>query len=496
MITPLARLFFSNRVSQIEKFNNSATEIQKAELQMLIKKARNTVFGKEFHFIEITDYQKFAENVPVQSYEQIQGYVERMLKAEPDVLWPGLVKWFAQSSGTTDAKSKFIPVSDESYRSMHIKGGADTIAMYLHLNPKSKFFSGRSLAVAAGECSINEYGLHIGMLSGMLNERMNPVVKLVRVPAHKTCMIKDFTEKMEATIPEIITKNVVSFSGIPSWYQILFSRVMEVTGKTDLAEIWPNMELFIHGGVSFDPYREMFIKMFPSKKLNFLEVFNASEGFFAMQNDFSDPGMLLMLDYGTFYEFVDTDNENAAPIPLWEVKVGKSYAMIITNNSGLWRYNIGDVVTFTSVNPYKIVISGRTKHFLNLCGEELMVGNADAAITGAAEACGVHVLNYTATVVPPTDHEKARHQWLIEFKEPPSDPVRFQKMLDKLLCDQNSDYESKRNKNVALEIPEVVIARQNLFMDWLVKHGKTGGQQKIPRLQQKRDIMDDLLSMN
>ena len=256
------------------------------------------------------------------------------------------------------------------------------------------------------------------------------------------------------------------------------------------------MELFIHGGVSFDPYREMFVKMFPSKKLNFLEVFNASEGFFAMQNDFSDPGMLLMLDYGTFYEFVDTDNENAAPIPLWEVKVGKSYAMVISNNSGLWRYNIGDVVTFTSVNPYKIVISGRTKHFLNLCGEELMVGNADAAITGAAEACGVHVLNYTATVVPPTEHEKARHQWLIEFKEPPSDPVRFQKTLDKLLCDQNSDYESKRNKNVALEMPEVVIARQNLFTDWLVKHGKTGGQQKIPRLQQKRDIMDDLLSMN
>lgn len=496
MITPLARLFFTKRIHQIENFNTLASDIQRNELFKLIKSAKSTVFGREFRFDEIHSYTTFAERVPVQTYEQIQCYVERMLKAESNVLWQGKINWFAQSSGTTDAKSKFIPVSEESYRSMHLKGAADTIAMYLHLNENSKFFSGRSLAVGAGESVINEYGVHTGLLSGMLNERMNPLVKLCRVPKHETCMITDFTEKMEKMIPEIIHKNVVSFSGIPSWYQILFSHIIDVTGKNDLSEIWPNMELFIHGGVSFDPYREMFMKMFSSKKLNFLEVFNASEGFFAIQNDFSDPGMLLMLDYGTFYEFAEVDESSTKVIPLWEVEMGKSYAMIISNNSGLWRYNIGDVVTFTSLNPYKIIITGRTKHFLNLCGEELMVGNADAAISGASELCNVHILNYTATVVPPTHSDKARHQWLIEFEEPPSDPTKFQAVLDKILCEQNSDYESKRNNNVALTNPQIIIARSGLFLDWMKKHGKTGGQQKIPRLQQNRKLMDELLEMN
>lgn len=497
MITTIARKCFSERIKTINSFSDNADHIQKTQLVNLLKESRHTEFGKQFNFNEIKSPQQFSERVPVQTYDQIRSYVDRMIKGEKDVLWRGRIKCFAQSSGTTDSKSKFIPVSDDSFRTMHFKGGSDTVAMYLNLNPTSQFFSGKSLTLGAGHSYVNNYGSHLGLLSGLLNERMMPLAKVLRQPRHSICMIPDFTEKMERMIPEIIKKDIVSFSGIPSWFQILFARILEVTGEKNLSAIWPNMEVFIHGGVSFDPYREMFRSMIGNDKMNFFEVYNASEGFFSMQNDFNDPAMLLMLDYGTYYEFQSLDDgDNSRVIPLWEVELGKSYAMILSNNSGLWRYNIGDVVTFTSVKPYKFVISGRTKHFLNLCGEELMVGNSDAAIARASELCNVHVLNYTATVVLPTNDKRARHQWLIEFVTPPSDPDYFSRILDESLCEQNSDYESKRARNVALDAPSVHVARSGLFVDWLKKHNKDGGQQKIPRLSEKREFMDELLSMN
>jgi len=496
MLTILANHFFQSRIKQIERTYTDAPVIQEKLYEKLIQQGKNTCFGEKYGFKNLDSYSKFAKVVPLQSYEQIQNYIERTLQGEKNLLWPEKIKWFAQSSGTTGAKSKFIPISNACYHSMHLQGAIDTIAIYLHLNPASRFFSGKALAIGAGKSKKNEYGMNIGLLSGILNERMSLIAKVLRTPDHKTAMLDDFELKMKQMIPQIIRQNIVSFSGIPSWYQVLFSAVQNLTGKEDLSEIWPNMEVFIHGGVSFEPYQKIFNNMFPNANLHYLEVYNASEGFFAFQNDFSDKSLLLMTDHGTFYEFIDIEDINSNAIPLWEVKKGVKYEMIITNNSGLWRYRIGDVVTFTSINPYKILICGRTKHFLNICGEELMVTNADNAIMIACNACNIHVLNYTATAIPPTKDKNAYHQWLIEFKEKPHDIREFQRILDQALCEQNSDYESKRKHNIALDMPEIVIARKNLFNDWLKSKDSSSGQEKIPRLIQNSNLFNELLSLN
>ena len=499
MITPLARNLFAKRIAEINNYAKNAEQIQREQLNNLITQAISTEFGKDKQFNKINSAEEFAKRLPIFTYETIQPYIEKMVKGEKDILWKGRVKYFAQSSGTTDAKSKYIPVSDESFKTMHFRGGIDSVAMYLYLNPESRFFKGKSMVIGAGKSSKNEYGSHIGLLSGLLSECGNPLVGLLREPSLDICMMPDFTDKMEKMLPKIVKKNIVSISGIPSWYQIFLYRMLEYTGKKYVTDIWPNLEVFFHGGVSFEPYKELFKSMIPSEKMHYLEVFNASEGFFSIQNDFNDPSMLLMLDYGTFYEFVPLENihdEQPVAMPLWQVEKGKSYALIISNNSGLWRYNIGDVVTFTSVKPYKFIISGRTKHFLNLCGEEVMVGNADAAIAKASDLTGAKVLNYTATVVCATPEQKARHQWMIEFDQMPNDLNKFIEILDNTLIEVNSDYESKRTKSIALEIPDVIVARKNLFTDWMKKSGKTAAQQKIPRLLQKRDLMEQLIEMN
>lgn len=499
MITEVARKILSGRVQHIAQYTEKAEELQRRQLTNLLANAAHTEFGKQYYFDEIDSPEKFAERVPVCVYEQMHTYVERMAQGEKDVLWPGQIRYFAQSSGTTNAKSKFIPVSEDSFRTMHYRGGVDTVALYLSMNPDSKFFNGKGLILGAGKSTINEQGSHLGLLSGLLVEHANPLLNLIRVPNIKTAMLPDFSEKVEAMLPEIINQNIVSCSGIPSWYQVLFLRVMQATGKADISEVWPNLELFIHGGVSFGPYRELFHDIVKSPNMHYLEVYNASEGFFSIQNDFSDPSMLLMLDYGTYYEFIPAEEWSSTEpkaIPLWQVEKGKPYAMVISNNSGLWRYNTGDVVTFTNTKPYKFVISGRTKHFLNLCGEEVMVGNADKAIATACKACNATVNNYTATVVYATTETKARHQWLVEFEKQPNDINMFLQTLDKTLIEINSDYESKRTKDVALTMPELIVARKGLFLEWMKKEGKMGGQQKIPRLSQNRKFMDELLAMN
>lgn len=499
MINKIASQLFSGRIKQIDRFNDQAEEIQRKELRYLIDKAANTAFGNSYNFKKLDTAEAFAETVPVHKYEHIHPYAERMILGEKDVLWPGRVRYFAQSSGTTDTKSKFIPISEESFKTMHYQGGSDTVALYLNMFPDSKLFHGKNLTIGGGRSVKNEYGSHIGFLSGMLVEKINPLVNLIRTPGGKIARISNFDEKMEMMIPKIIKKDIVSISGIPSWYQILFSRVIEHTGVDDLSTIWPNLEVFFHGGVSFEPYKQLFKKMISSPNMHYMEVYNASEGFFSMQNDLSDPGMLLMLDYKTYYEFIpldEEDSEHPTVLPLWKVELGVSYAMIISNNSGLWRYSIGDVVTFTSKNPYKIVISGRTRHFLNYCGEELMLGNAEKGIGRVSELFSVNVLNFSATVVYATEHSKARHQWMIEFDKAPDDLLRFQETLDNTLCDLNSDYEAKRDHSIALERLEIIVARKGLFSDWMKKHQKMGGQQKIPRLSQKRDFMDELIEMN
>ena len=499
MITELARKLFARRIAEIGRYAGNAEEIQRKQLEKLLQKARTTEFGRLHGFAGIHSAEEFARHVPVCTYEQMHGYAERMARGEKNVLWPGRVVYYAQSSGTTDARSKYIPVSEDSFRTMHYRGGVDTVAIYLSLNPKSRMLDGKGLILGAGQSVVNPQGSHLGLLSGLLVEHANPLLNLIRVPRFKTAMIPDFARKMELMIPEIIRKNVVSCSGIPSWYQLLFLRILQETGRDNISEIWPNLEVFIHGGVSFGPYREMFRSLVKSPDMHYLEVYNASEGFFSIQNDFADPAMLLMLDYGTYYEFMPAEEwgkEQPEAVPLWQVELGKTYAMVISNNSGLWRYNIGDTVTFTSLSPYKFVISGRTKHFLNLCGEEVMVGNADAAIAKACAVCGATVSNYTASVLLPTRMEKARHQWLVEFEQPPVNPKRFIHVLDDTLRALNSDYDSKRTDDIALAMPELVVAHKGLFTAWMQRNGKMGGQQKVPRLSQQRALMDELLALD
>ena len=499
MLTAIARKFLSKRLGQIESFSVDFEQIQRDQLSYLLISADKTEFGKYYKFKEISTPELFSERIPIIEYDSILPQIERMLQGEEDVLWKGRVKHFAQSSGTTSAKSKFLPVSKQSLKSMHYRGVYDAMALYFHLNPQSKFLTGKSLVVGAGKTSINENGAHIGLLSGMLTEFGNPILGLFREPSYETCMIPDFSEKIEVMLPRIINKNMVSVSGIPSWYQILFYRLLEFTKKETILDIWPNLEVYFHGGVSFEPYREFFKTMLPSDSMNYLEIYNASEGFFGLQNDFSDPSLLLMLDYGIYYEFIpfeDIDREQPKTIPLWEVEKGKAYALVISNNSGLWRYNLGDVVQFTSTRPYKIQIVGRTKHYLNLCGEELMVGNADNAIAIACEKTHSKVVHYTATAIFATAEKNAHHKWMIEFDEPPQSLEEFTRIFDTALCESNSDYESKRTNNIALDLPEVLVARKNLFSDWMMKTGRTSAQQKIPRLQQKNDFMNELIALN
>ena len=499
MLTAIARKFLSKRIRQIEDFSINFEKIQRNQFSDLIKSASNTEFGKIYKFNEIKTPEQFSQRVPLFEYDDILPQIDRMLKGEENLLWPGKIKHFAQSSGTTSAKSKFLPVSKQSLKSMHYRGVYDAMALYFHLNPKSKFLTGKSLVVGAGKTSVNDNGAHIGLLSGMLAEFGNPILGLFREPSYETCMIPDFSEKIEVMLPSIVNKNMVSVSGIPSWYQILFYRLLEFTKKDNIHEIWPNLEVFFHGGVSFEPYRDFFKTMLPSESMNYLEIYNASEGFFGLQNDFSDPSLLLMLDYGIYYEFIpleDIDNDHPKTIPLWEVEKGKAYALVITNNSGLWRYNLGDVVQFTSIKPYKIQIVGRTKHYLNLCGEELMVGNADSSIAIACEKTNSKVVHYTATAILASSKKNAHHKWMIEFDEAPQSLEEFTRIFDDALCEANSDYESKRTNNIALDLPQIIVARKNLFTDWMIQSGKTSAQQKIPRLQQKNDFMNELLALN
>lgn len=422
-----------------------------------------------------------------------------MLRGEDNILWPGKIKYFAQSSGTSDAKSKYIPVSEETFRNCHYRGGIDAVALYLQMNPNSRFFSGKGLILGAGAPEITSNNLKVGLLSGLLVEHANPLLNLIRTPKLKIAMIQDFSKKIEKMLPTILKKNITNISGIPSWYQILFQTIIDKTGEKNISNIWPNLEVFFHGGVSFSPYKDFFRSTVKSKNMHYMEMYNASEGFFAMQNDFADNSMLLMLDYGIFYEFIPFEGQERKEeslLTLNEVEVGKSYEMVISNNSGLWRYRIGDVVKFTSVNPYKIVITGRTKHFLNLCGEEVMVDNADKAIMKAAEITSAKVSNYTATARPANEKQQAHHQWLIEFLQLPTDINLFCKVLDETLCAINSDYESKRTNSIALDSPKVIVAKKDLFIEWMRKNKKMGGQQKIPRLLQDYKIMDELLSDN
>ena len=501
VLTKIISPIFSARQREIELYGKRLPDIQKKQFKHLLDVAKNTEWGKNHGFSSISDYKTFCERVPVSDYEDLHPLIERMVNGEKNILWPSTVSWFAKSSGTTNARSKFIPVTKEILKTCHYRGGFDSVALYMHNNPQTRFFSKKGLILGGSHApsTINSHA-NCGDLSAVLLQNLNPLVNFIRVPHKEIILMDEWEAKIKAIVENTWNKDIVSISGIPSWMLVLIKAVIKKAGKETLSEVWPNLEVFFHGGIGFEPYRAQYEKLIPSQKMHYMETYNASEGFFGIQDDPSDRSMLLMLDYGIFYEFIPmnemTTSENPQAIPLEEVKVGENYAMVITTSGGLWRYRIGDTVQFTSLFPHKFVITGRTKFFINAFGEELMVDNAEKGLHKACDETGATVKAYTAAPLFLLDKGKGRHQWLIEFEKAPSSLNRFAECFDKALQQLNSDYEAKRYKEISLQLPEIIVARENLFFDWMKKHNKLGGQHKIPSLSNNRDIIDELIEMN
>lgn len=498
--TTILRNIFKPREKQLELHFSAAEELQLKVLFSLIRKACHTEWGKQHGFDKIRTYEDFAASSPINTYEELKYSIDRMRQGERDVLWPGQVRWYAKSSGTTNDKSKFIPVSKEGLHDIHYKGGTDAVVLYLKNNPQSRLFDGKAL-ILGGSHAPNYNLPHslVGDLSAILIENINPLVNLLRVPKKETALLSDFEIKRDRIARESIHQNVTNLSGVPSWMLSVLNRVMEISGKTHLEEVWPNLEVFFHGGVAFTPYREQYKNLITSPRMHYMETYNASEGFFGLQNDPTDPAMLLMLDYGVFYEFIPMDElekENPKVVPLWGVETGKNYAMVISTSCGLWRYMIGDTVRFTSRNPYKFIISGRTKSFINAFGEELIVDNAEKGLAAACKATGAQIQDYTAAPIFMNAQGKCSHQWVIEFAVEPDSITHFTDVLDRSLQEINSDYEAKRYKDITLQKLEIVVARKGLFNDWLKQKGKLGGQHKVPRLSNNRTYIEEILSLN
>ena len=499
-LTKIASKLFLPRQKELIKHYTAPDELQHSVLKYLILKGKETEYGRNHMFDSMDDYDSFAKNIPINTYEELKGDIDRMRHGEQNVLWPGLVKWYAKSSGTTNDKSKFIPVSNAGLHNIHYKGGADVVAFYLRNNPNSRLFDGKSLILGGSHSpNYNVEGSLVGDLSAILIENINPIVNLFRVPRKRTALLSDFELKRDRIAHECLKSNVTNISGVPSWMLSVLVRVLEISGKKHIEDVWPNLEVFFHGGIAFTPYRKQYEEIITSPKMHYMETYNASEGFFGIQDDPKDKSKLLMLDYGVFYEFIpleDVGKPDAVAIPLSAVELNKNYAMVITTSCGLWRYMIGDTVTFTSKKPYKFIITGRTKSFINAFGEELIQDNAEQGLAYACDQTGAQVLEYTAAPVYMDENAKCRHQWLIEFSKEPDDLQRFSDLLDRRLQEINSDYEAKRFHDVTLQHLEVVKARTGLFNDWMKAKGKLGGQHKVPRLSNSRKNMDELLEMN
>lgn len=491
--------FFALRQKEIERYAGNTESLQQEVLKKLLEKAKDTEYGRQHAFDSTNSYEDFASNVPVNSYEELKGYIDRMRHGENDVLWRGVVKWYAKSSGTTNDKSKFIPVSPEGLHRIHYRGGSDVVAIYLRNHPESRMFDGKGLILGGSHSpNYNLPGSIVGDLSAILIENINPLVNLVRVPKKETALLSDFEVKRDRIARECLKKNVTNLSGVPSWMLSVLVRVLELSDKQHIEEVWPNLEVFFHGGIAFTPYRKQYERIITSPRMNYMETYNASEGFFGLQDNPADPSMLLMIDYDVFYEFIPMEefgSPDATVLPLWAVETGRNYAMLISTSCGLWRYLIGDTVKFTSKEPYKFVITGRTKNFINAFGEELIVDNAEKGLAYACRETGAEVSEYTAAPVYMDDHAKCRHQWLIEFAKDPDSLERFARLLDKKLQEINSDYEAKRYKDITLQHLEVVKAPAGLFNDWLKRKGKLGGQHKVPRLSNSRKNIDELLNL-
>jgi hypothetical protein len=495
IINSIASWVLKQRIHQIELFLKYPNEVQEELLMNLIRRAENTVIGAQYEFSSITSYTTFSERVPVAIYEDLQPLIERTRQGEQNVFWDAPIKWFAKSSGTTNAKSKFIPVSNDALEDCHYKGSKDLLCLYLNNNEDSDMFLGKSLRLGGSSQIYEDKETLFGDLSAILIENMPIWAEFSSTPSNKISLMSEWEQKLTAIINETKNENVTSFAGVPSWMLVLMNRMLEETGKGNLLEVWPNLEVYFHGGVSFEPYREQYQKLLPKSDFKYYEIYNASEGFFAIQdlNDSSD--LLLMLDYGIFYEFIPMDTfgtPNQKVIRLAEVELFKNYAVVITTNSGLWRYLIGDTVRFTSLNPYRIRVSGRTKHHINVFGEELMVENTDQAIAKACQLTHTEVIEYTVAPIFMDGKEKGAHEWMIEFKKNPNDIDQFRTILDQTLQSLNSDYEAKRYNNMTLNPLVINLARPQLFYDWLKERDKLGGQHKIPRLSNQREYLEQL----
>lgn len=488
------------RIYEIELFKKHPQEVQREVLFDLLEEASNTEIGLKFNFRNIRSEKEFRENLPVQGYDDIKDTVERMMQGEKNLIWPGETKWFAKSSGTTHDKSKFIPVSKDSLEGVHIRGGRDVLALYLKNNPESGILSGKSLTLGGSHRVSNfNNNSYYGDLSAIIIENIPFWTEFYRTPSTEISLLEEFEEKIEKIIKHSLGENVTSFAGVPSWYLVLLKRVLEVTGKSNILEVWPNLEVFTHGGVKFEPYREQYEKLFPGTQMHYMETYNASEGFFGIQDEPDKKDMLLMLDYGIYYEFIPMDkfrSDTPKVISLQEVEIGENYAMVITTNGGLWRYVIGDTIRFTSRSPYKFLITGRTKHFINAFGEELIIDNAEKAFQIACERTGAIISEYSGGPIYMNDNQKGAHEWVIEFEKLPRDLEHFISLFDVALKTINSDYEAKRHKNLSLEMPHFIIAKKGLFYEWLKKRGKVGGQNKIPRLSNDRQYLDQLIELN
>ncbi|MGE8242203.1 MAG: GH3 auxin-responsive promoter family protein [Sphingobacterium sp.] len=491
--------FMKKRIHQIELFMKYPHDVQEEWFQSLISTAEATEWGKKYDYTSILTPEIFKERVPIQDYDDIKGYVDRMIKGEQNILWPSDIKWFAKSSGTTSDRSKFIPVSEEALEECHFQGGKDMLTIYCHNRPENRVFTGKSVVIG-GSSQINNFSpdSYYGDLSSILIRNLPFWAEFKRTPNMEVTLNPNFEEKIEQIAQITIKENVTSLAGVPTWNIVMAKRVLEITGKNNLLEVWPNLEFYGHGGVSFKPYREQFHKLIPSDKMYYLENYNASEGYFGLQDESDSEDLLLMLDYGIYYEFLPTERmheENPTTLRLDQVEIGKNYALIISTNAGLWRYKIGDTIKFTSLSPYRFQISGRTKQYINTFGEEVIVDNAEQALAEASKLTNARIKDYTAGPVYFRDAEAGAHEWVIEFDQQPNDFKRFCEILDAKLREINSDYDAKRFKNMALRPPIVHNAPSDTFYKWMKSRGKLGGQNKVPRLSNNREYLEPLLKI-
>lgn len=491
--------YMKKRIHQIELFMKYPLDVQDEWLHTLISSAENTEWGKLYDYKSILTVQQFKERVPIQNYDTLKPYIERMLQGEQNILWPSEIKWFAKSSGTTSDRSKFIPVSEEALEECHFKGGKDMLSIYCNNRPNAQMFTGKGL-VLGGSHQINQLceDIHFGDLSAVLIKNLPVWAEYYRTPDMSIALMDNYEEKIDRMAEATIKENVTSISGVPTWTIVLAKKVMEITGTKNLLEVWPNLEAYFHGAVNFTPYRQQFKELIPSSDMYYLETYNASEGFFGIQDQSHSDELLLMLDYGIYYEFLPLEHiedENPKTLSLEQVELHKNYAVIISTNAGLWRYMIGDTVHFTSLYPFRIKITGRTKHFINAFGEEVIIDNAENALTKACALTNAKIKDYTACPIYFSGEEAGGHEWIIEFEQQPTDFEKFIDVMDDTLREVNSDYDAKRFKDMALRRPKVHNAPKDTFYKWLKEKGKLGGQHKVPRLANNREYVDDILRL-